>query len=157
MFGGKKDEKPESGDWTATPVVTQKSEPQADSRTQIGPGTVIKGEVSIQGEAIVYGTVEGSLTATGSVDVNKGGLVKANVIGKTVRVAGRVEGKIVSGGKVQLVTGAHVKGDIHSQSLKIDEGVYFQGACVMGDNPLEAHGSKVIPITGDAEARKVGT
>ena len=58
---------------------------------------------------------------------------------------------------MQLVSGAHVRGDIHSQSLKIDEGVFFQGACVMSDNPLEGHGPKILPISGEAGERKVGT
>jgi cytoskeletal protein CcmA (bactofilin family) len=157
MFGNRKDDKPEAVESTSAPVAAQKFDSSADARTQIGPGTVIKGEVDIKGEAIIHGTVEGSLTASGAVDVNKGGLVKANLTGKSVRVAGRVEGKIVSAGKVQLVTGAHVKGDIHSQSLKIEEGVFFQGACVMSDNPLEGQGPKVIPIAGEAAARKFGT
>lgn len=154
MFGGKKEEKAEVSDWTETPVAPQKAETQADARTLIGPGTVIKGDVSIQGEAVVYGTVEGKLSASGSVDVIKGGNVKADITGKSVRVAGSVEGKIVSGGKVQLVTGAQVRGDIHSQSLKIDEGVFFQGACVMGDNPLANKDSRVIPMSSEPQAKK---
>ena len=48
--------------------------------------------------------------------------------------------------RVQLLSGAHVRGDIHSQSLKIDEGVYFQGACVMGENAFEASAPKVLPL-----------
>lgn len=154
MFGGKKDEKSEGSDWTTTPAASQKSEAPADARTLIGPGTVIKGEVSIKGEAIVYGTVEGHLTATGSVDVIKGGQVTAGLIGQSVRVAGQVEGKIVSAGKVQLVTGAHVRGDIQSQSLKIDEGVFFQGACVMGETAAEKHDSRVIPMAGEPQIKK---
>ena len=82
MFGGKKDEKPEPVESAAAPVASQKVNSHGDARTQIGPGTVIKGEVSINGEAIVHGTVEGSLTASGNVDVVQGGLVKANVIAR---------------------------------------------------------------------------
>jgi len=150
MFGGKKsDEKVEGPEWTPAPQQpqardNQKTEPGVESKTQVGPGTTIKGEISVKGDAMIYGTVEGRLSATGSVDVMKGGLVKADVTGKSVRVVGRVEGKIVSGDRVQLLSGAHVKGDIHSQSLKIDEGVFFQGACVMGENPLDS--AKVIPM-----------
>lgn len=157
MFGGKKDEKTEGGGWAETPATPHKAEGHVDAKTLIGPGTVIKGEVSIAGEAIVYGTVEGNLTASGSVDVIKGGQVSAGINGKSVRVAGRVEGKIVSGGTVQLVTGAHVCGDIHSQSLKIDEGVFFQGACVMGEKPSESKDSRVIPMSGEPPVKKVGT
>lgn len=157
MFGGKKDEKTEGGGWTETPTAPQKAEAQVDAKTLIGPGTVIKGEVNIKGEAIVHGTVEGNLTASGSVDVIKSGHVTAGINGKSVRVAGRVEGKIVSGGTVQLVTGAHVCGDIHSQSLKIDEGVFFQGACVMGEKPSENKESRVIPMSGEPQVKKVAT
>lgn len=157
MFGGKKDEKAEGGDWAATPAVTQKFESPADAMTQIGPGTVIKGDVNIKGEAIIHGTVEGNLTASGSVDVIKGGLVKAEIRGKSVRVAGSVEGKIISGDKVQLVTGAHVLGDIHSQSLKIDEGVFFQGACVMGENPPGSAKPRVIAMADEPQLKKAAS
>lgn len=157
MFGGKKnDDRVETPDWTPSPAPTPReskgsNDPvPADARTQIGPGTTIKGEVSVSGDAIVHGTVEGNLSATGNVEVMKGGHVKADIHGKSVRVMGRVEGKIVSGDRVQLLSGAHVKGDIHSQSLKIDEGVFFQGACVMGDNPLATVVPKIVPIPNDA-------
>ncbi len=144
MFGGKKSED--------RPEVEERSDPRPVSRgdgeakTSIGAGTVIKGEVSIEGDAIVHGTVEGSLAATGQVEVMKTGTVKADIRGKSVRVIGRVEGKILSHDRVQLITGAYVRGDIHSQSLKIDEGVFFQGACVMGESASEVQKSKVIPI-----------
>lgn len=154
MFGGRKDEKPEGNSWMETPAAPQKAEAQGEARTLIGPGTVIKGEVNIKGEAVVHGSVEGSLTATGSVDISKGGQVTAGINGKSVRVSGRVEGKIVSGGTVQLVAGAHVCGDIHSQSLKIDEGVFFQGACVMGGNATDSKESRVIPMPGEPQVKQ---
>jgi cytoskeletal protein CcmA (bactofilin family) len=145
MFGGKKnEERVESSDRPVVSMPAQKETPSGDPRTQIGSGTVIKGEITIAGDVQVCGTVQGLLTAAGSVDVQKGGEVKADVRGKSVRVAGRVEGKIYSGDKVHLLAGAHVKGDIHSQSLKIDEGVFFQGACVMGD-----HADKIVPMPLD--------
>jgi cytoskeletal protein CcmA (bactofilin family) len=157
MFGGKKnDDRVETPEWTPTPAPAPRETkgsneaPSAEARTQIGPGTTIRGEIAVNGDAIVYGTVEGNLSATGNVEVMKGGVVKADVHGKTVRVVGRVEGKIVSADRVQLLSGAHVKGDIHSQSLKIDEGVFFQGACVMGDNPLATVMPKIVPLVSDA-------
>lgn len=149
MFGGKKTE--ERVDTSDRPVVSmpaQKEAPAGDTRTQIGHGTVIKGEINIAGDVQVCGAVQGMLTAAGQVDVQKGGEVKADVRGKSVRVAGRVEGKIYSGDKVHLLAGAHVKGDIHSQSLKIDEGVFFQGACVMGDSA-----DKIVPMPMEAQRK----
>jgi cytoskeletal protein CcmA (bactofilin family) len=159
MFGGKKsDDRVETPDWTPAPATTPretsgKTDIPADAKTQIGPGTTIRGEIAVAGDAIVHGTVEGNLSATGNVEVMKGGYVKADIHGKSVRVVGRVEGKIVSGDRVQLLSGAHVKGDIHSQSLKIDEGVFFQGACVMGDNPLATVVPKIVPIASDAAVK----
>jgi cytoskeletal protein CcmA (bactofilin family) len=151
MFNGKKpEETPGSSDRAMMPDAHQKADPKVEARTHIGPGTTIRGEVQIEGEAVVYGTVEGQLAATGGVEVMKGGSVKADVRGKSVRVMGRVEGKIVAGDRVQLLSGAHVRGDIHSQSLKIEEGVFFQGACVMGENPLAAEQGKILAMPADA-------
>jgi cytoskeletal protein CcmA (bactofilin family) len=161
MFGGKKDERVETPEWTPAPASPREQQQQqkpefgVESKTQVGPGTTIKGEISVKGDLMVYGSVEGHLSASGSVEVMKGGLVKADVTGKSVRVSGRVEGKIVSGDRVQLVSGPHVRGDNHSQSLKIDEGVFFQGACVMGDNPLDS--AKVVPITEPTNITRIAT
>jgi cytoskeletal protein CcmA (bactofilin family) len=149
MFGGKKnEERMETSDRPVTPTPSRQEALTGDTRTQIGSGTVIKGEVTVSGDVQVCGAVQGMLTASGSVDVQKGGEVKADLRGKSVRVAGRVEGKIYSGDKVHLLAGAHVKGDIHSQSLKIDEGVFFQGACVMGDSV-----DKIVPMPIDAQRK----
>lgn len=160
MFGGKKPEETTGVPERPTmPEVHQKADPRVESRTQIGPGTTIRGEVQIEGEAVVHGTVEGNLSSTGSVEVMKGGNVKADVRGKSVRVMGRVEGKIMASERVQLLSGAHVKGDIHSQSLKIEEGVFFQGACVMGEDPMAAEHGKVVAMPADAHlkvARQAG-
>jgi cytoskeletal protein CcmA (bactofilin family) len=156
MFGGKKpEETPGTPDRVTTPDVHQKADPKVEARTHIGPGTTIRGELQIEGEAVVHGTVEGSLAATGGVEVMKGGNVKADVRGRSVRVMGRVEGKIVAGDRVQLLSGAHVRGDIHSQSLKIEEGVFFQGACVMGENPLATENPKIVALPADAAHMKV--
>ncbi len=106
-------------------------------QTVVGDGTRINGEIKVDGDLRVDGEIEGMITVTGSVVVGKSGLVKADMEGGTAEIAGRVVGKISARDRVILLGGSRLEGDVQSQSLKIEDGAYFQGNCVMGDKEVK--------------------
>jgi cytoskeletal protein CcmA (bactofilin family) len=71
--------------------------------------------------------------AQGDVQVGSKGEVTGEIEGRNITVNGRVKGKLFADDKVQLLPGSYVDGDIHSQSLKIEDSVYFHGGCNMGE------------------------
>lgn len=104
--------------------------------TVIGEGTFLAGTLRVEGSVLVHGDFEGTLSASESVIVGKTGNVRAGVSSRETIVAGRVRGKIVAKDRVELQTGARLEGDVLAKSFMIEEGVFFQGNCSMGDDAL---------------------
>ena len=111
---------------------------EARVNTVIGEGTRIQGTLTVQGSVVVHGEVEGSLNATESIIVGKTGNLKAGLSARDALVSGKVKGKIVAKERVELQTGARLEGDVFAKSFMIEEGVFFQGNCSMGEEPVEA-------------------
>ena len=101
--------------------------------TLIASGANLQGDLKAPGAASVDGRIEGSVCASGDVQIGPKGSVEGEVEGKCLTVAGTIKGKLFAEDKVILLSGAHVEGDIHAQSLKIEDSVFFQGGCVMGE------------------------
>ncbi len=105
--------------------------------TVIGEGTRVQGTLNIQGSIVVHGEIDGTLTATESIIVGKTGNLKAGLNAREAIVSGKVKGKIVARERVELQTGARLEGDVFAKSFMIEEGVFFQGNCSMGDDAAE--------------------
>jgi len=112
--------------------------------TVIGEGTKLSGTVNVQGSVVVHGEVDGSLSASESIIVGKTGNLKAGLNAKDVIVSGKVKGKIVARERVELQTGARLEGDVFAKSFMIEEGVFFQGNCSMGEEPAQESEDKDV-------------
>jgi cytoskeletal protein CcmA (bactofilin family) len=110
--------------------------------TVVGEGTTLVGTIKVEGSILIHGDVEGTLTASESVIVGKSGHVRAGISSRETIVAGRVRGKIVAKDRVELQTGARLEGDVLAKSFMIEEGVFFQGNCSMGD---DVHSEDLAP------------
>jgi cytoskeletal protein CcmA (bactofilin family) len=116
------------------------------SVTQVANGAQLKGELKTQGSLQVEGRIEGLVSAEGDIQIGAQGVVEAQIDGRNVTVAGRVKGRIYADGGVVLLSGSHVEGDIHAQSLKIEDTVFFQGGCVMGEGSRKQSRSDLTPL-----------
>ncbi len=106
---------------------------EKQSTTVVGTGAHFNGVLKVNGSLRIDGEVEGEISATGSVIVGSGGVVKAEVVADSAVVAGYVRGVIRAKGKVELQKGSKLEGDVHASSFKIEDGAFFQGNCKMGD------------------------
>ena len=114
--------------------------------TRISLGATIRGDVSAPGPVSIDGRVEGSVTAQGDIQIGPKGEVTGEVEGKNITLAGRLKGKLFADDKVHLLSGAQVEGDIHSQSLKIDDSVFFHGGCNMGEGARKRRADSKLGI-----------
>jgi cytoskeletal protein CcmA (bactofilin family) len=129
----------------ATPS-NQKVNRSGAAATQIAAGARIKGDLTTPGGLQVDGTIQGTVACEGDIQVGPQGVVEAQIDGKNVTVAGRVKGRIYADGRVVLLSGSHVEGDIHALSLKIEDAVFFQGGCVMGEESRKLHQAERTPL-----------
>ena len=112
---------------TPSPMATHKD------RTVIGPGAKFTGNLEIDGTLEVNGEVEGTVTCSETLVVGPQGKLKAEIEVRDATISGRVEGKIQARERVELAAGSHFTGDVHSKSFMIQDGVFFEGNCSMGD------------------------
>jgi cytoskeletal protein CcmA (bactofilin family) len=105
----------------------------ADSNSvALGPNDRVIGQVYIDGDLRVSGTVEGQVEASGNVEVAETGTVKASVAGRGVNILGRVEGTVNASEKLTVSRSGQLTGDIQVARLVIQDGARFSGKVSMG-------------------------
>lgn len=138
VFGKEQDQSPPVADSRATSILAQ--------------GCKFKGEMDVQGTFRVEGEFEGTIRDPETLVVGKTGVVRATVQVKNAIIGGRIFGNIVAENKIELQSGSHVEGDIKTRRLVIDEGVFFEGNCSMGNkDPRMADSKLATPPAGKKE------
>src|SRR5262249_2943429 len=87
------------------------------SVVMLGPRDRLIGELYIEGNLRVSGTLEGQIEATGDVDVTEAATVKASVAGREVSVSGQVNGPVVASRKLVIGRSGSIVGDVRAQRL----------------------------------------
>ncbi len=115
-------------------MFTKEGEKTVDSvNTIIGAGTVLTGDVKVEGSIQVDGEFEGKVDATDTLIVGEMGKVEGNATVGNAVIVGRMFGNVFASGKIELQRGSQLLGDIETRGLVIEDGVVFQGNCHMGE------------------------
>ncbi len=90
----------------------------------IGPGLSIVGDLSIKGETLLFGSLEGNVLVLDDSPfvLEDTGKIRGNFEGADFIIRGEFEGNISSRGKVSLLSSAKVTGKIESKSLEVAPG-----------------------------------
>ena len=104
-----------------------------DVNTIIGEGTILKGDVRVEGSIQVDGEFEGTIDAADTLVIGESGKVDGDVTVANAAIGGRMYGNVFASGKIELQRGSQLLGDIKTRGLVIEDGVVFQGNCQMGD------------------------
>ena len=112
-------------------------EPTADAVTRscIGSGMSIVGNIECNGPAQVFGHIKGELRASDLL-IGDGANIEGSVIAQDVTICGSVKGTIRAV-RVKLQNGGSVEGDIFHRSLSIDENSLFEGSSRRVENPTD--------------------
>jgi cytoskeletal protein CcmA (bactofilin family) len=113
----------------------------------IGEKVTMNGTLSVEGNIVINGEVEGSVSCTGQLVVGRTGRVKADLDVGSAVIGGWVEGRVVAKERVELQTDSHLRGDIHAKSFVIQDGCFFQGNCTMGEAHEKRNHLKVVEET----------
>ncbi len=95
--------------------------------TTIGQGLTIEGEVISSEDIFVAGIVRGKLSSEGSVSVDSGSTVQANITANSLSVAGNVTGDVHVTDRVDLLSGGRLLGDLKAARFTIADGASFKG------------------------------
>ncbi|MCX7978383.1 MAG: polymer-forming cytoskeletal protein [Bdellovibrionaceae bacterium] len=94
-------------------------------------GSEFEGRLSFEGTARIGGAFRGEIFTSDTLVVAAGANVFAQIEADTVIISGRVEGNVFARRRVVMLPPAHFKGTVTSPSLRIEEGVVFEGASYM--------------------------
>lgn len=107
------------------------------STTIIGAGTVIRGNISSDGDIRIDGTLIGNLDAKAKVLIGTEGMVEGDVKGHDADVLGKVTGQLRINELLQLRGKSNVNGEIFAGKLEVEPSATFNGNCHMGANVVE--------------------
>jgi cytoskeletal protein CcmA (bactofilin family) len=129
----------------------------------LGPRDRLIGELYIEGNLRVSGTLEGKIEATGDVDVTQAATVNASVAGREVSVNGQVNGAVVASKKLVIQKSGSIVGDVRVPRLVIADGATLSGNVSMGpaareQAPKPSEGAaelppRAAPTDGEAQAK----
>ena len=107
------------------------SKPTDCPEAKIVQGCRIVGTVELVGSMQIDGEIEGALVSTGEIIVGEAGVINANIATNKIKVFGQIYGDIIAQERIEFCAGACVKGNIKSPKIVMQDGVVFQGHCIM--------------------------
>ena len=120
--------------------------------TLIAEGVRLEGHLTFSDVTRVHGVLKGEIEATDGSTLIFGetSLVEGTVRADTLIIDGYVEGRISARKQVLISRTGRVVGEIHSPSVKMEFGAYFDGKC--NANPTHLAPQPANP-TGAAELK----
>ena len=120
----------------------------SETKTVIGEGAVVRGQVEGAEDLHVMGRLEGSIALTETLVIGPEGVIHADVTARNVVLQGLLVGNIDATGSVQIASGGRMVGDIRAPEVMIDEGGALRGLIDMGEFDLET--PERLPASRDA-------
>ncbi len=103
----------------------------------LGAGTVVKGEIQVNGDFRIDGTLNGNIQCKGKVVVGATGKIEGEIICQNADFSGDVKATVKVAELLTLKETAVFSGDITTGKLAIEPGAKFSGTCKMEQSPKE--------------------
>jgi cytoskeletal protein CcmA (bactofilin family) len=97
-------------------------------------GATFEGRLTFEGTVRIGGEFKGEVFTNDTLVINPGARVDAQIEADSVIICGTVKGNIFARRKVIMHPPAIFTGTVTTPSLRIDEGVVFEGASYMPKN-----------------------
>ena len=126
-----------------------------DMITEIGPASLVKGEIEAQEDVAVFGRVEGVVRSTETVTIEEDGVVDGEIEAAAVVVAGIMLGNIRAVDRVEILETGAVQGDISTPVMVLIDGGAVKGKLIMDESePEPVKVSRASRVTGAASSRE---
>ncbi|MFO7849640.1 MAG: polymer-forming cytoskeletal protein [Spirochaetia bacterium] len=107
----------------------------AEYATTLGKATKLSGKLTYTESLRINGIFEGEIVSEGSLYIAEGAKVRADITAESVLLGGTVYGDVAATKKVELLSTCRLFGDIKAPSVRIADGVVFEGSCEMIKDP----------------------
>jgi cytoskeletal protein CcmA (bactofilin family) len=128
-------------------------EPEMPAINLLGAGTVVKGEINVNGDFRIDGTLIGSIQCKGKVVVGPTGSIDGEIRCQNADFSGEVKATVKVTELLSLKETARFSGDITTGKLAIEPGAKFSGTCAM-ENPGSGSGNLTIQKNGNRSQEK---
>lgn len=119
----------------------------------IGPKITFKGELSGEEDLLVEGKVEGTIELKNNqLTIGKQGVVKANVVAKSITIEGTIEGDLVAADRIAIKASSNVQGNVTADRVTLEDGAKFRGSIDM--DTKGAPSPSAAPAKNDSQAEK---
>lgn len=109
-------------------------EPEGSVTALLERGATFDGRLTFEGTVRIGGSFRGEIFTNDTLVINPGAQVEAQIEAETVIISGAVKGNIFARRRVIMHPPAIFQGTVTTPSLRIDEGVLFEGASYMPKN-----------------------
>src|ERR1700751_529437 len=99
--------------------------------TLLGRGATFEGKLTFEGTVRIDGRFKGEVFSDDTLVIGEGAHVEAEIDIGEVIVQGTVVGNIKAKRSIEIHAPGRVKGDLHTPSLQIDKGEFFEGRSSM--------------------------
>lgn len=108
----------------------------------IGPKITFKGELTGEEDLMIQGRVEGTIDLKGNhLTIGKQGVVKANLMARTITIEGTVEGDLIGQERIEIKSSSNVKGNLIAARVTLEDGAKFRGSIDMETSSKYAAGA----------------
>jgi cytoskeletal protein CcmA (bactofilin family) len=106
-------------------------EPEMPIINILGAGAVVKGEIQVNGDFRIDGTLTGNIQCKGKVVVGPTGKIEGEINCQNADFSGEVKATVKVSELLTLKETARFSGDITTGKLAIEPGAKFSGTCKM--------------------------
>ena len=97
----------------------------------LGPGAIVKGEIQVNGDFRIDGTLNGNIICKGKIVVGPTGKIDGDIQCQSADFSGEVKANVKVTELLTLKESARFSGDIITGKLAIEPGAQFSGSCAM--------------------------
>ncbi len=103
--------------------------------TTLGKETAFSGTMRFSKSLKVDGRLDGEIVSTGSLFIEDGAVVNANIKARSIVIGGIVHGDIEALERIEMLATGQVYGNVRTAKIRIADGVVFEGKCEMIKDP----------------------
>jgi cytoskeletal protein CcmA (bactofilin family) len=100
-------------------------------------GTMIKGDITTDGDFRIDGVLVGSIQCKGKIVIGQTGSIDGNIVCQNADISGKVKAQIQVEQLLILKSTAELTGDVTTDKLSIEPGAKFSGSCDMDGGLLK--------------------
>ena len=118
-------------------AMSKPKETEVPSINLLSSGTVVKGEIKVNGDFRIDGIFIGSINCKGRIVVGATGVIEGEINCQNADFSGEVKAIVKVAELLTLKESAKFTGDISTNKLAIEPGAKFSGNCVMDNSGIK--------------------